>query len=215
MESMKNHTNIHPFQAITGLLLLLFSISYMPVRIESLLVQRIDLIQEKEAEEAMAEVLSMEHGLSREQMNELNAEVTQTNSEINRIINHSAAVNDSLNALMERAVNTPHLLDTIQELYNSGIMADEKKIDSLNQIFTEKSSRLMAKIQSFNLKDRDLKIAQSAIRNKQAKIRYVSILLPVYIGILTVTLLGGVSFLIIGLKRWSSQNKQGQDSGME
>ena len=35
------------------------------------------------------------------------------------------------------------------------------------------------------------------------------------IGLLTMTLLCGLSFLIIGLKRWSWQTRQGQDSGMQ
>ena len=207
--------NRHPFNTLIGFILLLFSISYMPMRIESLLVKRVDLIQEKEAKEAEAEVLSMEHGLSKEQMNDLHTEVTQTNNEINRLINHSSTVNDSINALMNRAAKEPHLLDTIQYLYNHGIMADERKIDSLNQLFTEKSNRLMERIRSFNQKDQDLNILQSKIRSIQTKIGHLSILLPVHFGILTLTFLSGIFFFIMGLKKWKGEHQQWQDSGME
>jgi len=212
---MNNVSNIHAFNTIIGFILLLFSISYMPMRIESLLVKRIDLIREKEVEEAEAEVLSMEHGLSREQMNDLNTDVTQANNEINQLIHHSASVNDSINALMNRAANEPHLLDTIQDLYNRGILADERMIDSLSQLFTEKSNQLMERIRSFNQKDRDLKIVQANIRSKNAKLRYLAILLSVHFGMLTVTFLFGFFFFIIGLKNWKRHNQHWQDSNVE
>lgn len=215
LHAMKNLPNVTQFHSIIGFILLLFSISYMPIRIESLLVKRLDLIEEKEIEEAAAEVLSMEHSLSQEQMNDLNNDVTQTNNEITRLINHSAAVNDSINALMSRAPNEPHLLDTIQQLYNYSIIADERKIDSLNQLFTEKSTRLMEHIRSFNQKDRDLKIAHSTIRNRDDKIHCLSVLLSIHVGILVVTLLSGLYFFIIGLNKWSWQGIPGQDSGVE
>jgi len=212
---MNNVSNIHAFNTIIGFILLLFSISYMPMRIESLLVKRIDLIREKEVEEAEAEVLSMEHGLSREQMNDLNTDVTQANNEINQLIHHSASVNDSINALMNRAANEPHLLDTIQDLYNRGILADERMIDSLSQLFTEKSNQLMERIRSFNQKDRDLKIVQANIRSKNAKLRYFAILLSVHFGMLTVTFLFGFFFFVIGLKNWKRNNQHWQDSNVE
>jgi len=212
---MNNVSNIHAFNTIIGFILLLFSISYMPMRIESLLVKRIDLIREKEVEEAEAEVLSMEHGLSREQMNDLNTDVTQANNEINQLIHHSASVNDSINALMNRAANEPHLLDTIQDLYNRGILADERMIDSLSQLFTEKSNQLMERIRSFNQKDRDLKIVQANIRSKNAKLRYLAILLSVHFGMLTVTFLFGFFFFVIGLKNWKRHNQHWQDSNVE
>lgn len=212
---MNNVSKIHAFNTIIGFILLLFSISYMPMRIESLLVKRIDLIREKEVEEAEAEVLSMEHGLSREQMNDLNTDVTQANNEINQLIHHSASVNDSINALMNRAANEPHLLDTIQDLYNRGILADERMIDSLSQLFTEKSNQLMERIRSFNQKDRDLKIVQANIRSKNAKLRYLAILLSVHFGMLTVTFLFGFFFFVIGLKNWKRHNQHWQDSNVE
>ncbi len=212
---MNNVSNIHAFNTIIGFILLLFSISYMPMRIESLLVKRIDLIREKEVEEAEAEVLSMEHGLSREQMNDLNTDVTRANNEINQLIHHSASVNDSINALMNRAANEPHLLDTIQDLYNRGILADERMIDSLSQLFTEKSNQLMERIRSFNQKDRDLKIVQANIRSKNAKLRYFAILLSVHFGMLTVTFLFGFFFFVIGLKNWKRHNQHWQDSNVE
>ena len=212
---MNNVSKIHAFNTIIGFILLLFSISYMPMRIESLLVKRIDLIREKEVEEAEAEVLSMEHGLSREQMNDLNTDVTQANNEINQLIHHSASVNDSINSLMNRAANEPHLLDTIQDLYNRGILADERMIDSLSQLFTEKSNQLMERIRSFNQKDRDLKIVQANIRSKNAKLRYLAILLSVHFGMLTVTFLFGFFFFVIGLKNWKRHNQHWQDSNVE
>jgi len=212
---MNNVSNIHAFNTIIGFILLLFSISYMPMRIESLLVKRVDLIREREVEEAEAEVLSMEHGLSREQMSDLNTEVTQANNEINQMINHSASVNDSINAMMNRAANEPHLLDTIQDLYNRGILADERMIDSLSQLFTEKSNQLMERIRSFNQKDRDLKIVQANIRSKNAKLRYLSIFLSIHFGMLTVTFLSGFFFFVIGLKNWKRHNQHWQDSNVE
>jgi len=212
---MNNVSNIHAFNTIIGFILLLFSISYMPMRIESLLVKRVDLIREREVEEAEAEVLSMEHGLSREQMSDLNTEVTQANNEINQLINHSASVNDSINAMMNRAANEPHLLDTIQDLYNRGILADERMIDSLSQLFTEKSNQLMERIRSFNQKDRDLKIVQANIRSKNAKLRYLSIFLSIHFGMLTVTFLSGFFFFVIGLKNWKRHNQHWQDSNVE
>lgn len=198
-----------------GFVLLLFSLSFMPMRIESLLVQRVNLIQQKEVAEAEAEVLSMEHGLSKGEMSELNTEVTQANNEINRLINHSTAVNDSINALMNRAANEPHLLDTIQDLYTRGILADERKIDSLNQLFTEKSNQLMERIRSFNQKDRDLKIVQAQIRSNGVKIRYLSLLLPIHFGILILTILSGFSLFVTGLKKWRRQNQRRQDLNIE
>ena len=212
---MKNASTIYCSYTIMGFILLLFSLSIMPLRIESLLAKRIDLIREKETEEAEAEVLSMEHGLSREQMNDLNGEVTQANTEINRLINHSAVANDSINTLMNRAATEPHLLDTIQDIYNRVIMVDERKIDSLNQLFTEKSNLLMERIRSFSRKDRDLKIVQAHVRSAEAKIGHLSVLLPVHAGILALTLLFGLLFFLTGLKKWKRQHQQWQDSGME
>lgn len=212
---MNNVSNIHAFNTIIGFILLLFSISFMPMRIESLLVKRVDLIREKQVEEAAAEVLSMEHGLSREQMNDLNTEVTQANNEINQLMHHSASLNDSINALMNRAANEPYLLDTIQDLYNRGILTDERMIDSLNQLFTEKSNRLMERIRSFNQKDRDLKIVQANIRSKNVKLRYLAILLSVHFGMLTMTFLSGFFFFVIGFKNWKRHNQHWQDSNVE
>ncbi len=205
---MKNASTTYLSYTIIGFVLLLFSISIMPLRIESLLAKRVDLIQNKEIEEAEAEVISMEHGLSQEQMNDLNSEVNQVNTEINQLIDHSAAVNDSINTLMNRAASEPHLLDTIQDLYNREIMVDEKKIDSLNQCFTEKSNRLMEQIRSFNRKERDLTIVQANIRSVNTKLSYLSILLPVHVGTLVLTLLFGLLFFILGLKKLTIEHQQ-------
>jgi len=212
---MNNVSNIHAFNTIIGFILLLFSFSYMPMRIESLLVKRVDLIREKQVEEAAAEVLSMEHGLSREQMNDLNTEVTQANNEINQLINHSVSVNDSINALMNRTADEPHLLDTIRDLYNRGILADERMIDSLNPLFTEKSNQLMERIRSFNQKERDLKIVQANIRSKNTKLRYLSVFLSIHFGMLAVTFLSGFFFFVIGFKNWIRHNQHWQDSNVE
>ncbi len=212
---MKNVSTFYRSYTIIGFILLLFSISFMPLQIESLLAKRIDLIREKETEEAEAEVLSMEHGLSREQMNDLNDEVTQANTEINQLINHSAVANDSINTLMNRAATEPHLLDTIQDIYNRVIMADERKIDSLNRLFTEKSNLLMERIRSFSRKERDLKIVQAHVQSADAKIGHISIFLPVHVGILVLTVLFGLFFFLTGLNKGKRQHQQWQDSVTE
>ena len=212
---MNNGSNIHRFISIIGFILLLFSLSFMPIRIETLLGRKVELMQEQEAEDAEAEFQTMEHTFIKEQMNELNNEVTQTNSQINLLIDHTASVNDSINNLMNMAVTEPHLLDTIQELFNSGILPDEMKIDSLNHLFTEKSNRLMEQIRSFYQKDRDLKIVRSGIRGKKLKIRYLSILIPVHVGILVLAFLSGFSLFLVGLKNWKRHNQGNRDSSIE
>ena len=138
---MNNEINIYRFITIIGFILLLFSLSFLPLRIEKLLNERVDIIQEKESEEAMAQFQSEDHQLLKEQMNDLSRAVTQTNSQITLLIDHTSLINDSINMLLTRAVTEPHLLDTIQLFYNNGILIDEIKIDSLNHIFSERSIR--------------------------------------------------------------------------
>ena len=199
---MNNEINIYRFITIIGFILLLFSLSFLPLRIEKLLNERVDIIQEKESEEAIAQFQSEEHQLLKEQMNDLSRAVTQTNSQITLLIDHTSLINDSINMLLARAVTEPHLLDTIQLFYNKGILIDEIKIDSLNHIFRSRSNSLIEKIRVFNQKDRDLKIIQSGIRAKNQKYSYLSINILVQFAILGITFIGGIVLIIGGLKKW-------------
>lgn len=212
---MGNESNIHRFLSIIGFILLLFSLSFMPHRVEKLFVRKTILIQEQEEKEAISEFQNMEHTLLKEQMNELNVEVTETDNQINRLISHTASVNDSINGLMNRAANEPHLLDTIQELFNSGILTDELMIDSLNLIFKEKSNRLLESIRVFNQKDRDLKIIRSGVKGKVSQLRYISLLLLFHVGVMVVAFISGFSLLLVGLINWKKHNRNIHDSGIE
>jgi len=187
----------------------------MPLRVEKLLVRKTILIQEQEEKEAISEFQNMGHTLLKEQMNELNVEVTGINNQINRLILHTASVNDSINGLMTRAVNEPHLLDTIQELYNSGILTDELKIDSLNLIFKEKSNRLLKQIRVFNQEDRDLKIIQSGVKGKARQLRYFSFWFLFHVGVMVVAFISGFLLLLAGLKNWKKYNRSIRDSSIE
>ena len=212
---MNSEINIYRVITIIGFILFLFSLSFIPLRIERLLIERVDIIHEKESEEALAQFQSEEHQLLKEQMNELNRIVSQTNNQITLLIDHTSLINDSINLLMTRAVNEPHLLDTIQALYSSGILTDEIKIDSLNRLFRDRSNSLIEQIRVFNQKDRDLKIIQSGIRGENRKNSYLSISLLVQFAVLGITFICGVVLFISGLKKWRLSLSKNQDSGIE
>ena len=199
---MNNGQTFCRFVAFIGILIFLFSISFMPLRIETLLDKRAELIRYKEEQEAETELQSMDHDLLKDQMEELNLEVRNTSNQINALINHTAQLNDSINRLMERAVNQPDLLDTIQKLYDDEIVKDELQIDSLNRLFHDKSNALIEQIRSFNRKDRDLKILKSVTKEKSIKSKYISVLIPLHLGIFIFTFVSGLYLFIWGLRKW-------------
>jgi hypothetical protein len=199
---MNNASNSFRLIIVFGFILVLLGLFYLPYRIEKILIHRAELVNELEIYEANGRFQLEDHQLIKKQMNELNDIVSRINDQITGLINHTAFLNDSINQLMTRVVNEPRLLDTIQDLYTSGILADEIKIDSLNLLFEERSNRLIGKIKTFNEKDRDLKITQSGVRSKEFKIRYIKMSLLVHLAVWVIALLGGGIMFINGFIRW-------------
>ena len=212
---MNNGLTFCRFVAFTGILLFLFSISLMPLRIETLLDKKVELVRYKEEQEAETELQAMDHDLLKDQMEEMNLQVRNTSNQINALINHTAQLNDSINRLMERAVNQPDLLDTIQKLYDDGIVRDEFQIDSLNRLFHDKSNALIEQIRLYNRKDRDLKILQSVTKEKRIKSKYISVLIPVHLGIFIFTFVSGLYLFIWGLRKWRKGYLVNSDGDME
>lgn len=199
---MMNNPNVYRSITIAGILFIFFSISYVPVRIESLLEKSTDTSRKKEELIAEEKMESMEYDLLRQQMNELNQTVNEINIQINSFINHTGILNDSINSLMTRSVSKPELLDTIQDIYNNGILAEERKIDSLNQFFSEKSNELIHQIRVFNTKDRDLKILHAGIQAASLKHKYASVFIIAQFVIFILTFFFGIFLFIRGLKKW-------------
>ena len=79
---MSNETSMYRSITVIGFILLLFSISFIPVRIERLAEKRIDVMFEKETEEAIEHFQAEEHRLLKEQMSGLSEVVTKTNTQI-------------------------------------------------------------------------------------------------------------------------------------
>lgn len=212
---MNNGLTFCRFVAFTGILLFLFSISFMPLRIETLLDKKAELVRHKEEQEAETELQAMDHDLLKDQMEEMNLQVRNTSNQINALINHTAQLNDSINRLMERVVNQPDLLDTIQKLYDDGIVRDEFQIDSLNRLFHDKSNALIEQIRLYNRKDRDLKILQSVTKEKRIKSKYISVLIPAHLGIFIFTFVSGLYLFIWGLRKWRKGYLANSDGDME
>ncbi|UCG27535.1 MAG: hypothetical protein JSV24_11265 [Bacteroidales bacterium] len=212
---MNNGPVLYRFIALTGFLFFMFSISFMPLRIESLLNKNAELIRLREEQEAEAELQTMDHDLLKDQMEELNLEVSNTSNQISERISHTAQLNDSINRLMERAVNEPYLLDTIEQIYNDGIMSDEIQIDSLNTIFRDKSNALIEQIRLYNRKDRDLKILHAVMKEKSVRSGYLSVLIPAHLGIFILTFVSGLYLFIRGIRKWQKVSADNRHREME
>jgi hypothetical protein len=190
------------FTAFTGIILFLVSISFIPLTIDKLLENYFttEVKERRLAEEINFQ--SIEHDLLNQNMNELNIFVNNTNQEINNLILRSGAINDTINKLIEKSRKNLNLVDTIQELFNNDILVIEKKIDSLNEIFEEKSNELFQQVKAFNIKDRDLKIIREE-QQAQEKLTFFKFFTLIEFCVFFVfCFFGGIILFITGLKKW-------------
>jgi hypothetical protein len=206
---MNNLYKSYPgFIALCGLILFLFSLSFVPLKIGKLLEDYVLTVAKKEISTEEINFQSLEHDLLNQKMKDVNVIVNNTSREINLLILRSGAINDTINKLIEKSKNDLSLLDTIQDLYNHDILFIEIKIDSLNMIFVEKSNELFQQVKAFNIKDRDLKIIQARHKGEEKLILLRKVFFLVFSFFFIVCFFSGVFLFIYGVKKWRSEYEE-------
>jgi hypothetical protein len=114
-------------------------------------------------------------------------------NQIGALISSSAQINDSIQQLLERVLDQPSLIDTINILYDEKLEVLEPQIDSLNMIFYSESDSLLNLLhrQDLGIKEQDLKEFSQAYLGQGGTLLLIGLLiyLVVALGLLVFSLI--------------------------
>lgn len=180
-------------RASTGFLLLLFVLITLIIVIP----RGVTHLKEIQLEERLMqrEIGYQKRVLSRlqEDVDERNLRVSDVSNQIGALISSSAQINDSIQQLLERVLDQPSLIDTINILYDEKLEVLEPQIDSLNMIFYSESDSLLNLLhrQDLGIKEQDLKEFSQAYLGQGGTLLLIGLLiyLVVALGLLVFSLI--------------------------
>lgn len=189
------------FAAVSGLLLIIFSMTYLPNKLERISASCFDQMTMKSKITAKEKFQSINHDLINREVEDLSYNVDELNRQLNNSIVKSNETNDAMRNLLIKAQGQTQLLDSVRMMYDNEIIVHEKMVDSLNSLFRESSNLLIGKMKIFNKSNLDLTLLQLETKHQSKFILSQIILLILYLLFFLFCLINGVVLFYKGLKQ--------------
>ena len=194
------------YAAVSGLLLIIFSMTYLPNKLEKISASCFDQMTIKSEITAKEKFQSINHDLIDREVEDLSYNVGELNRQLNNSIVKSNETNEAMSNLLIKAQGQTLLLDSVRMMYDNEIIVHEKIVDSLNSLFRESSNFLIGKMKTFNKSNLDLKLIQSETKYQSKFILSQIILLILYLMFFLFCLINGVVLFYNGLKQFKNAN---------
>ena len=203
------------YSAVSGLLLIIFSMTYLPHKLEKLSASCFDKMTLKSKILANEKFQSINHDLINREVEDLSYNVNELNRQLNNAIVKSNETNEAMSNLLTEAQGQIQLLDSVRMMYDNEIIVHEKMVDSLNFLFRESSNFLIGKMKTFNKSDLDLKLIQSENKYQNKFILSQIILLILYLLFFLFCIFNGVVLFYNGLKQVKNANNNYKEEFIE
>ena len=194
------------YAIVSGLLLIIFSMTYLPYKLEKISASCFDQMTIKSKITAKEKFQSINHDLINREVEDLSFNVDAFNRQLNNAIVKSNETNEAMSNLLVKAQGQTQLLDSVRMMYDNEIIVHEKMVDSLNLLFRESSNLLIGKMKTFNKSDLDLKLIQSESKYQSKFILSQIILLILYFLFFSFCIINGVVLFYKGLKQLKKAN---------
>ena len=194
------------YAVASGLLLIIFSMTYLPYKLEKTSTSCFDQMTIKSKITAKEKFQSINHDLINREVEDLSFNVDAFNRQLNNAIVKSNETNEAMSNLLVKAQGQTHLLDSVRMMYDNEIIVHEKMVDSLNLLFRESSNLLIGKMKTFNRSDLNLKLIQSESKYQSNFILSQIILLILYLLFFLFCIINGVVLFYNGLKQLKNAN---------
>ena len=196
---MHNKINNQGLFVLSGLIFILFSLSFFSLRIEQKLTHVLKI--EKKHLQIELEISHAQEIINRtrQRIDELNSEVNRVAEQINILIFDANEINDTIVRFMNQSLANQETLDSL-ELMEEAIAQNEQSVDSLSFVFENKSTNLLSLMNKFNNEEFELKLKQNKGYVLQKELRWFKIIVLVYFSLSVLCLILGGFMLIWGLK---------------
>ncbi len=194
------------YAAVSGLLLIIFSMTYLPYKLEKISALCFGQMTIKSKITAKEKFHSINHDLINREVEDLSYNVDELNRQLNNSIVKSNETNKAMSNLLIKAQGQTQLLDSVRMMYDNEIVVHEKMVDSLNSLFRESSNLLIGKMKTFNKSDLDLNLIQSETKHQSKFILSQIILLILYLLFFLFCLINGIVLFYKGLKQIKNAN---------
>ena len=194
------------YAIVSGLLLIIFSMTYLPYKLEKISASCFDQMTIKSKITAKEKFQSINHDLINREVEDLSFNVDAFNRQLNNAIVKSNETNEAMSNLLVKAQGQTQLLDSVRMMYDNEIIVHEKMVDSLNLLFRESSNLLIGKMKTFNRSDLDFKLIQSESKYQSNFILSQIILLILYLLFFLFCIINGVVLFYNGLKQLKNAN---------
>lgn len=197
---------------IFGLILIIFSVTFFPVKIERISKKYYEQLTENRKNSAREHFQTIKHNLLNEEVENLSLNVDELNQKLNNAITKSNETNEAMTNLLIEAEGKKQLLDSLQRMYDNEILTYEKEVDSLNSLFRKNSNLLIDQMKTFNKSDLDLKLTRAGTRYQDKFILSHKVLFFSYLLFFLFCLANGVYLFYKGLIQFK---KDGQNNNEE
>ena len=196
---MHNKINNQGLFVLSGLIFILFSLSFFSLRIEQKLTHVLKI--EKKHLQTKLEISHAQESInrSRQRIDELNSEVNQVAEQINILIFDANEINDTIVRFMNQSLANQETLDSL-ELMEEAIAQNEQSVDSRRGGGENRSTNLLSLMNKFNNEEFELKLKQNKDYVLQKELRWFKIIVLVYFSLSVLCLILGGFMLIWGLK---------------
>lgn len=194
------------YAVASGLLLIIFSMTYLPYKLEKISASCFDQMTIKSKITAKEKFQSINHDLINREVEDLSFNVDAFNRQLNNAIVKSNETNEAMSNLLVKAQGQTQLLDSVRMMYDNEIIVHEKMVDSLNLLFRESSNLLIGMMKTFNKTDLDLRLIQSDSKYQNTFILSQIILLILYLLFFLFCIINGVVLFYNGLKQLKNAN---------
>lgn len=189
------------YTVVSGFLLIIFSMTYLPFKLEKLAASCFEQLTIKSKIIAEEKFQSINHELINREVDNLSLIVDELNRKLNDAIVNSNETNQAMSNLLVKAQGQIQLLDSVRQMYDHEIIVHEKMVDSLNTLFRESSNILISKMKTFNKSDLELNIVQSEKKFKGSFILSQMILFILYAIFFLFCITFGIVLFFKGLKQ--------------
>lgn len=196
---MHNKINNQGLFVLSGLIFILFSLSFLSLRIEHKLTHI--LKSDKKHLQAQLEISHTQDKINRtrQRIDELNSEVNLVAEQISILIFNANEINDTIVRFMNQSLANMKTLDSLK-LMEEAIAQNEQSVDSLSFVFKNKSNNLLSLMNEFNKEEFELKLKQNSSYALQKGMWWSKIIVLVYFSLSVFGLILGGFMLIRGLQ---------------
>ena len=189
------HQQRKTFLFIAGLMILLFSLGFFSFRLEFSLKKQGSYQEKYKILQVKHEALKTQSMQERQKIHDLSRKVDNLANNISSLIYQGNALNDSLNHWFSQGPEVVLRLQDSLQIIQTDLEQNEHQIDSLNQLFTEKSDVLLEKMENLNKQDLKLKLEQVHLNLYEKSILFIKMLLFIYVFFLSGGVLWGIILL--------------------